>query len=384
MDAAVDARHELSGEKGNILQYVWSRMDPRNGRTWMGIAHRRVPTEEREREPTRFLPTDITVAQGQSAVLLGQLGYLFGGDVPTATDRIWRYDPQVENLPPQDTGHRLIWPVAYSAAVSVGPAAYIFWGRTAGREYVCVQRYDGSGDPYCPQATETRFRYGHSAVYDGTRYVYIFGGIDFLGNYMDTITRWDKDTELEAGWGTCTPPTLPYGIAFGSAVWHPGQGVAYLFGGERAGASPGDPPRNSFMVWRFDPENTVCPSSPQTVSAMPCAPWDFCGLDDGDLSSVRPGPGTAGFYVGSDVILLLGGRHLYPGGTFAGSRYIWAFWTLTYTWGVKYVDLPACKSFGSGVLTSGRLYYFAGYKDPDANLCAAGGNQVVRYDLGTH
>jgi len=212
----------------------------------------------------------------------------------------------------------------------------------------------------------------------------VFGGKDSAGSYLDVITKWDAQSDQEVGWGACPTPTLPYGLAFDSAAWHPGEGVAYLFGGERAGVPPTNSPRNSYMVWKFDPTDPACPGI-QTVSYMPCPPWDACGADD--QASVRPGPGTVAAYVGNDVILVAGGRHLYDpalGGTFADSRYIYAFWTPFRTWTLEFVDLPACKSFGSGVWYSSRLYYFGGYKDPDSLLCADGGNQVVRYDLSTH
>lgn len=375
---AVDARHEIAGEKGNIVQLVWARKE--NG-AWSGVAHRRVPTEERERQAAVFL--DLAVAQGQAAVTLGEFAYVFGGDVPDPTDRIWRYSPDQEFLPPEDTGHRLWPPLAYASAVRVGGAAYIFYGRTSPPAPTCVQKYDGTGDAGCVVFSETADRHGTSAVYDGARYAYVFGGKTSTGDYLDLITRWDAQTDQVAGWGVCPTPTLPYGLAFGSAAWHPGEGVAYLFGGERAGVPPAYSPRNSYNVYKFDPADPDCPTV-QPVSLLPCPPWDACGIGDDDPASVRPGPGTVAVYAGGDAILVAGGRHLYPDGTFADSRYIWAFGTMAHTWGLKFVDLPACKSHGSGVWFGGRLYYFAGYEDADATQCAAGGNQVVRYDVDTH
>ncbi len=381
VDVAVDARHEISAEKGNVLQYVWSRVDGGTGR--QDIAHRRIPTEERERQVALF--SDFTEAQGQAAVLspTSAIGYIFGGETPAGTDRIWSYDVTADTTPPQLSPYRLPSATGYASAIwdEVGAktGAYVFGGRDAfWNPMNCVAYFSGSANAVCIPATLPTGRYATSAAFDGSRYAYVFGGVDANGFYLNEILRFDTETESFAGWGGCPSPVLPATIAFTSAIWDPVHSVAFVFGG--AQPDPPNDPINYLRTVRFDPNAAPCPTATE-VGGFPNKPW----------------AGTTAVYAwgvaSMTTVLVAGGRDL--GNTIIGESHrdtplIYAFDTVTYGYTLKFVDLPICKSYGSAIWyasdpNTGRFYYFGGYlADPPTVEPCGGGNQVIRYDLNLH
>jgi len=380
VDISVDARREISGEKGNVLQHVWSRVDGGTGR--QDIAHRRIPTEERERQRTTF--AEFAEAQGQAAAFSLPYVYIFGGDVPNPTDVIWRYDVTADTFAPSPTGHVLPSAIRFASAVwdgaGVKTGAYVFGGRTStGNPTACVAYYSGSVNAVCIPATLPTARYATSAVFDGSRYAYVIGGLDGNGFYINEILRFDTGTETFTTWPDCSNPVLPVTMGYSSAAWDPQHSVAFVFGGEQP--NPPFDPIDYVRVVKFDPNASPCPTA-QEVGGFPSVPW---------------GPGTTAVYASgiasTTTILVAGGRHLGKpiiGTLHSDTREIYAFDTVTYGFTRKFVDLPICKSYGSAAWyspapTDGRMYYFGGFKaDPPTVEPCGGGNQVIRYDLNMH
>ncbi len=397
VDVTVDTRHEISGEKGNVVQYVWSRLDGTTNR--QDVYHRRIPTDERERQRTTF--GDFTQSQGQSAAFdpSANLGYIFGGSVPLLSDKIWRYDPTSDTLPPQDTGHRLLNPVRFTSAIwnpfGTFAGAFIFFGElsTGPTGYVCW--YTGASNPACFLATPGP-RSGTSAAYDTTRYAYVFGGKDSGGNYLSEVLKFDTSTSSFVGWGACAAPVLPTPMAFSSAAWDSQHNVVFVFGGEKQDPNFPTQATNYYDVLKFDPNASPCPTI-TTVATIPCPPWELCAQE---TLSYRPGPGTVALYASAlalpvPSILLVGGAHLTGviGDLPFETRFIYSFDTATYAFTLKLVDLPICKGYGSAIWYvslsgQGILYYFGGNFDNEAYCdgvaTVGGGNQVVRYDINTH
>jgi len=252
------------------------------------IAFKRVPTvgPPNIQYYRRFSPEMSTLARALDAnrwgtsAALDQVGgaWIFGGwigylnadcgilrfDTATYDESSWAGDQLVA---PSCADTSAVW---VPSGDPLQDGAYVFGGRTATGFSDKVLRFlpgQTPGNQVVEQSAHfTTTRFGTSAVFDGTRYAYVFGGrVDLGGTYLDQIARFDT---LGGPMFACTV-TLPSGRTDTAAVWDPAVSHAYVIGGRNAGGDVDE-------VLDFDP--STCETGGGTVPVGGQLPASVEGL----------------------------------------------------------------------------------------------------------
>jgi PKD repeat protein len=223
---------------------------------------------------------------------------------------------------------RLPTSLGWMSAETTGARAYIFGGHTATLPYVLQSRiyeYVPDTDGLAALAATLPTPRGYMAsAYDGSRYVYLFGGlVAFPASATNQVLRFDTSTLTLS----TLPATLPVADLGIRAAWVAGK--AYLFGGYYCG-SP-------CPVRVFDPGlGTVT----TLVAAFPANRYASMVATDGT------------------EIFIFGGRQA---GTTTFYNDIWKFVPATSTLSSVPTVLPTRLSSGAAVYDGARYLVIGGY-----------------------
>jgi len=151
------------------------------------------PVQDQLTTMSSRMPTPI---KWNSAVWSGTYAYIFGGLTPSGvTDQIFRYDPTTDTV--AVTSGRLPFGLYVTSAVWTGEYAYVFGGGTQGEtEYATdkIIRYDPELDfvTIMDESLPSPRRFT-CAIWDGNS-AYIFGGEDSERHDLDEIVRFSPQT----------------------------------------------------------------------------------------------------------------------------------------------------------------------------------------------
>jgi hypothetical protein len=235
-----------------------------------------------------------------------QESYIFGGEDRSSFP--YQYSDEIMWLAgisddPADTGHSLLtisgkaWMPAvwWESNDPVYPSrAYLFWGKNENGVSDCITIYKPTvPNPLdCDVSTLNHRSYGASAVYDGSRYVYIFGGYRSVAppgpsNWILRIDTQDPSFDPDEPGASIEvlPTTLPTAVFYSAAAWDPVRGVAFIVGGRTGWYDPGD--RASIV--EFDPATGTAvevAQLPAYVDSKPGPMWKFSAVYDETVQRV--------------------------------------------------------------------------------------------------
>lgn len=181
------------------------------------------------------MSSTLPVPSSPSAAYADGRFWLFGGLSPSGPlSSVLRYDPsadQLTTMPSTIPGDGL----EHASAIGVGSFVYLVGGSTPAQwSSTKVLRYSVAGDSFSERASLNPGRTYQSAVYDGSRYVYVIGGTTDGGD-TDLVDRFDTSTSALAR----MQDRLPSPAGGQAAAW--GGGSMFLFGSALA-----DPASYSF------------------------------------------------------------------------------------------------------------------------------------------